>query len=601
MDRLYAGDTAVDRAEQEAGREQLFESPEEAGWTEEEFRNYARGRGIEEAEARKLILSEMRDAAKRERTDSWRTEKSSVRDAVTAAVDQRPEYRAIRSLRKGALDDGTALTLNRDALIKQFGEQRVKDLQQMHRGLYRQEGGVDAETAAELLGFGSGEEMMRALEKAPRRGLAIEQAVRGVMTEKHGDIRYDGSLDDKARLAVENNERAKNVHKELAALRARVAVLEKRAADAKAAMRSITIEPLEHYQEAARQMIDDKAIADLQPHRYLTASRKFSREAFEALRKGNVKAAADAKNKELLNHFLFREASAARDYVEKFEKYTQRVQSKGIQQRLGLADENAKREGRTGDYRDQFNWLMARYRLGGAPKAPERTLRDWADDVFGQGNEPAIDPSILDGHSSRIVDYRNAPLSEVRNLHDALVNIRHLAQQEFKMFVQGKQVAFAEAKQAMIESARSNLKTKPERIFEENLSRSAKFLRGLEWVDSRLIRMERLVEWLDGGKAGPWHDNLWNLASDAQGDEYGMQEKVTKAVTDALENMPDEMRKRLWTEKVTALKGSANQSRAGACYRWRSTWVTRATSTVCGRHSTPSAGTAVRSRRSAAC
>jgi hypothetical protein len=54
-------------------------------------------------------------------------------------------------------------------------------------------------------------------------------------------------------------------------------------------MRSITIEPLEHYQEAARQMIDDKAIADLQPHRYLTASRKFSREAFEALRKGNVK------------------------------------------------------------------------------------------------------------------------------------------------------------------------------------------------------------------------------------------------------------------------------------------------------------------------
>jgi hypothetical protein len=49
------------------------------------------------------------------------------------------------------------------------------------------------------------------------------------------------------------------------------------------------------------------------------------------------------------------------------------------------------------------------------------------------------------GISSRIVDYRNAPLSEVRDLHDALVNIRHLAQQQFKMFVQGKQVKFAEA------------------------------------------------------------------------------------------------------------------------------------------------------------
>jgi hypothetical protein len=165
MDRLYAGDTAVDRAEQEAGRQQLFESPEEAGWTEEEFRNYARGRGVEEEEARKLILSEMRDAAKRERTESWRVEKSSVRDAITTEVDKRPEYTAIRSLRRGTLDDGTALSLNRDMLIKQFGEQRVKDLQQLHRGLYRTEGGTDAETAAELFGFGSGEEMMRALEK----------------------------------------------------------------------------------------------------------------------------------------------------------------------------------------------------------------------------------------------------------------------------------------------------------------------------------------------------------------------------------------------------------------------------------------------------
>jgi len=540
MDRLYAGDSAVDRAEQEAGREQLFESPEEAGWTEEEFRNYARGRGVEEAEARKLILGEMKEAAQRERTHAWREEKGGVRDAVTDQVDAQPEYRAIRSLRRGRLDDGTEISVNRDLLIKQFGEERVKALQDLHRGLYRAEGGTDAETAAELLGFGSGEEMMRALEKAPRRAQAIEAAVRDTMTARHGDIRYDGSLDDKARLAVENSERAKNLHKELAALRRKVASLEKKAADAKAAMRSITIEPLEHYQEAARQMIDQKSIADLQPHRYLNASRKFSREAFDSLRKGNVRGAADAKNKELLNHFLFREASAARDYAEKFESYAKRMQSRGIQQRLGLAGS---------DYREQFNWLMARYRLGPAPQAPERSLREWADQVYGQGSEPAIAAGIL--NEGKFADYRNVPLSEVRDLHDALVNIRHLAMQEFKMYVQGKQVAFAEAKQEMIASARDNLKSKPEQIFQENLSRGEKVLRGLAWVDSRLIRMERLVEWLDGGKAGPWHDNLWNLASDAQGDEYKLQEDVTRKVTDALADMPAEMRRRLWTEKVS--------------------------------------------------
>jgi hypothetical protein len=552
MDRLYSGDQAIDHVAQEADRKQLFETPEEAGWTEQEFRNYSNAHGVEETEARKMILREMKDAADRERTDTYRTEQSNVRDAVTHEVDQRPEYRAIRVLRKGKLEDGTDLSLNRDMLVKQFGEDRVKALHDVHRGLYRTEGGVDADTAAELLGFGSGAEMLQSIEKAPRRSIAIEQATRDYMIRRYGDVRYDGTLNDRARFALENKERGGNIYRELRALKARVAVLEKKAADAKAAMASITMQPLERYQEAAEQMIQQKTPADLQPHRYLDASRKFSREAFDALRKGDVKKAAEAKSKELLNHFLFREATTAREYLDKFERYVARVQSKGIQQRLGLADENVRQSGGVGDFRDQFNWLMARYRLGGnpVPQAPERPLRGWADEIYGQGNEPAIAPGIIDGHSSRFVDYRNAPISEIHELHDALTNIRHLAQQQFKMYVQGKQVKFADAKQAMIDSARANLKSKPEQIFEENISKAGKFLRKLQWVDSRLIRMERLVEWLDGGKQGPWHDNLWNLSADAQGDEYKLQEDVTKKVMDALEDMPIEMRRRLWSEKV---------------------------------------------------
>ncbi len=555
MDRLYGGEDAVNRAEQEAPQ-QLFKNPEEAGWTDAEYENYAESKGLEVTEAKTQLIREMHEAWLRERTEGWREEKGNVRDAATQEIDARPEYAAIRSLRRGKLEDGTELTLNRDALVQQFGEDRVKALQKLHPGLYRQEGGTDAETAAEILGFGSGEEMMRGLEAAPRRAQAIEAATRDFMTAKHGDIRYDGSLDDKARLAMENDERARNLHSEVGALRARVAVLEKRAADTKAAMRSITLAPIESYRETARQMIDAKAIADLQPNRYLNASRMFSREAFDAVRKGDAQRAAEAKNKELLNHFLFREASAARDYADKFESYAKRMQSVGIQQRLGLADENVRKErGVPSDYRDQFNYLLARYRLGpgprdvqGQPMAPVRSLRAWAEDVYGQGNEVVIAPGIL--NESRFADYRNVPLSEVRDLHDALINVRHLAMQEFKMFVQGKQVDFAEAKNAMMESARENLRVKPERIFDENRSGAERVAGVAAAGDAMLIRMERLTEWLDGGKTGPWHDNLFNLASDAQGDEYTMQHQVTHAVTEALADMPAEMRRRLWTEKV---------------------------------------------------
>jgi hypothetical protein len=547
MDRLYAGDDAVNRIEQERGQEagqRLFDNPEEAGWTEDEYKKYAESKGLEVNEAKAQLWREMKDAALREKTQAWREEKGNVRDAVTQEIDARPEYTAIRSLRRGKLDDGTDLTLNRDALVSQFGEDRVKALQKLHPGLYRQEGGTDAETAAELFGYGSGEEMMRSLQATMRRTPAIEAATRDYLVNKYGDVRYDGTLNDRARFALENKEHAGNLYRELRALRERVAALQQRSAEAKTAMRSIAIEPLEHYQEAARQMIEGKAIADLQPNRYLNASRMFSREAFDAVRRGDAQRAAEAKNKELLNHFLFREASAARDYADKFASYAKRMQSRGIQQRLGLADVQSGM-----DYRDQFNWLLARYKLGPAVQAPERSLRAWAEDVYGQGNEPAIAPGIL--NEGRFGDYRNVPLSEVRDLHDALVNVRHLAMQEFKMYVQGKQVDFAEAKSAMIESARENLRVKPEKIFDENRSGADRIGSVAQRGDALLVRMERMVEWLDGGKSGPWHDNVWNLASDAQGDEYTMQHDVTRTVTDALADMPAEMRKRLWMDKVT--------------------------------------------------
>ncbi len=539
LDRMYQSERTVDQAAEETGPS-MFKSPEEAGWTEAEFQKYAETKGIGVDQAKEQVRAELNAAAEREQTESRREEQRNVYDAAMEKIDKRPEYTAIRSLRKGKLDTGEEISLNRDQLVEQFGEDRVKALQKAHPGLYRLEGGADAESVAEIFGYHSADEMLQSLTAAPRRKAAIEQATRDYLVNKYGDVRYDGTLNDRARYAIENKERGANIYRELRALKAKVAALEKNASDAKAAMAGIEIAPMDAYRAAAKQMIDQKAIADLQPSRYLDASRRYSRDAFDALRSGNVKRAAEAKHKELLNHFLFPEATEARDYVDKFEKYVkQAVTSKGIQQRMALAG---------GDYRTQFNWLLARYGLAPAAEPPGRSLRAWADEMYDMGKEPANAPNILDSTKGR--NYRNVPLSEIRDLHDTLLNIQALARQEFKTFVQGKQIVFAEAKQAMIDSARQNLREKPEKVFEENRPALDKKLDGLRYADSFLIRMERMIEWLDGGKSGPWHDNVWNLASDAQGDEYTMQHQVTHAVTDALANMPAEMRRRLWTEKV---------------------------------------------------
>ncbi len=599
FDRLYAAEDGVNKAETEAGPK-LFTSPEEAGWTDEQFQQYADANKMSTDQAKAEILSKLNETAVRDRTEAWRDEEKNVRTAVTADVDQRPEYSAIRSLRKGQLDDGTEITMSRDELVKQFGEERVKQLQQQHPGLYRNEGGEEPEIVAEVFGFHSAAEMMKALALAPRRSEAIDAATRDYMTAKHGDIRYDGSLNDQARIALENDQKAAVLHKQLEALnrpapeinlknaqrelegyqkeqdakdmeslanlllkqtgkqREQIAARDQRVEELKQKIANLqkaverqkqeeqagkrfakAVAPIDSYREAAHQMVEKKAVADLQPTRYLDASRKYARQAFDALAKGDYWGAKQATHMQLMNHFLFREATEAKGYVGKFEAYAKRVQKPAAQQKLGLAGS---------DYLEQFNRILGRYGLGAQVPAGERTLSAFAADEYAKGKEPAIDPAIL--NEARSIHYRSAPLAEIRQVHDALINVRQLAALELGMVVNGKRIEFSAAIGNMDAQAHESLTTKPTRVLKGNATLGEKIGDYAQRGDALLMRTERLMEWMDGGKTGPWHDNLWNLAADSQGNEYKLQEQVTKQLGDALENMPKEQRAKM-LDKVT--------------------------------------------------
>lgn len=535
LDRRFAAEDSVNRAETETGP-RLFNSPEEAGWTPEQFQKYADDNNMSAEQAKSDIVGRMNEATMRERTETWREEEKNVRAAVTTDVDQRPEYSAIRSLRKGALDNGAGttgpeITMSRDELVKQFGEERVKELQKLHPGLYRNEGGGDPEIVAEVFGFHSAAEMMKALEATPRRSAAIEAATREYMTAKHGDIRYDGSLNDQARIALENDKRAEGLYAELKALKQKAAQTEAAATGRKEAMRSIEVAPLDAYRESAHQMVEKKSPADLQPTRYLNASLKYGRETFNALRRGDARAAGEAKHKELLNHFLFREATKAKEYVTKFEAYAKRAQKPAVQSKLGLAG---------GDFQDQFNRILGRYALGPRVGLAERTLSEWAAAQYESGKEPAIDASIL--NEARTVNYRNAPVAEIRQVHDALINVKKLAYQELEMTVNGKKIEFQSAVTDMAARARESLKSTPTRVLKRNATVG-------EWTGDKLQRgaalmkrTEFLMHQLDGGAEGPWHDNLWYLAADAQGSERALQEGVVGKLNDLIEARTKEQR-----------------------------------------------------------
>jgi hypothetical protein len=64
--------------------------------------------------------------------------------------------------------------------------------------VYSVEGGLDPDDAAGWFGYDSGDALIRALERAPKRDDAIDGETDLAMRERHGDVLNDGAIEAEA-------------------------------------------------------------------------------------------------------------------------------------------------------------------------------------------------------------------------------------------------------------------------------------------------------------------------------------------------------------------------------------------------------------------
>ncbi len=543
FDRMYAAEEGVNKAHDELGP-QLFKTAEEAGWTPEQFKKYAELKGLEIQDAKAEILARVNEDALREKSDAYREELRNVKVAVTAEVDASPEYHAIRSLRRGAMDDGTAVSLSRKGLVDLIGEDGVKSLQELHPNLYRKEGGLDPQTAAEMLGFRSAQEMVDAMKSSPKRADAVEAASKRYMVSKHGDIRYDGTLEDQARLAVINDQRAENLQNELVNLRNKLHDVWAKQDDQQNANRAaLDLPPIDAYRTQAREMIVNKLIGDIQPNTYLNAMRRYSRESYEKMGKGNPEEAYQAKQKELLNHFLYTESVKGRKEMDKFDIYRKASGKNRFQEMLGKADRPEEEGMPPGEYRNQFNDLVSQFDDGNLPKQSSQALEVWAMARAAEGEPILIDPSVyrLTGKG-----WKDLSLSEMRSVKEALRNIETLARNKNKVMSGEAKIDKEAAVAEMTAAAYGNHEAKPRVLDKETRSMTEKAVSWAKWMNSGIKKMEHLVDELDGGDInGPWRRNVFEPLCLAQFKEYELTQRVTNKLSEAMEAMPKEQRQSL--------------------------------------------------------
>ena len=238
MDRMTGSEKAIAEAEQVRGMEALFKVKPE-GMTDEAYESYqalghdATGAAVASLQQRSLRdmqwLSNAKGRAVRSLQRQARAERVKIREEVEAAVSEVPVYRAEDLLAKGIFNgekvDTGKTHLDTEALAEMYGgagadgkSDKYALLDWKPLGKLAGPDGIHPDMAAHMLGFESGDALVKALlEREPRKEM-VEAMVDKRMLEEHGELIDPASIERAAEAAIHNDMRTRVLATELTAL-----------------------------------------------------------------------------------------------------------------------------------------------------------------------------------------------------------------------------------------------------------------------------------------------------------------------------------------------------------------------------------------------
>lgn len=502
FDRMLASEVQIQAAETARAYKPLFESAEQAGMTADEWSQYqtlgadATSEAIDDLQHRSLRdmrwLSNAKSRAMKALQKEADGKRKAIRAEVTDEVRQRPIYKAMRFLKRGEVTgpDGNmqSETLHRldiNALKEMYpSDEQSPGWQALGYGKYGMLGdkGLHPDLVADMFGFTSGDELVKALLRAEPQKELIEGLTDQRMLERHGDLVDPDTIERAAEAAIHNNARTRFVTTELNAL------------SRATGQRPVLVRAAKAYAETA---MERKKVRDLKPYQYTVAEARAAREAEKALRTGDVDQAAIHKRAQLLNGYFFKAADSAVSEIDKAVDYFKKFSREGTRKKLDT------------DYLDQIDTLLNRFdlRKGITLKALDerKTLAAWVEAQQKQGFEPVIDERLLD--EARRQHYRDMTVEELRGLRDTIKNIEHLARLKKKLLTAKDQRELETALDDAVNVIEANAKGRKHTDIETRLPQDeAARLAGSYLASHR--KLASLLRQMDGYTDG---GTLWEL------------------------------------------------------------------------------------------
>ena len=531
VDRMLSSDEEITIVEGQYSMAPLLQTAEQAGMTPTQFAAYQKN--IAEAgEARRAKqLSKTNQDHKRTLTKWWKDNKDALRPEVGQEVAALPVYRLMYAITELGLADGSVLPdgeavarMDETALVEvlQAEGYSLSDMPKVAGKTLYMEGGEAPAIVAAAFGYEDVISMIAELVEVAPYADAVEAVVESKMEETHGafDSMYE-AVD-----SVHIDKTAQVLAAELQALR--------------------TTEPA-FKQKFVRQYAVDSLLAaatkDIRPVKYIQAEKKHADLAGAALKRGDRTEAYKHQFHRLVNHYMATEALKAQRDVDKKSAYMKTFSKPG-----------AKFPSIEAEYVDVIKTILKSVNFkGGAAGRAERTTeiaelqsfietRQEQDGALLSVPDFLLDPETNPNNSIRGMSYlRFLQLHEVIKRYDTQGrNAKRALKGEDAVQLSLLKAELLTTLSARKETLVSRFRAKS--ASEENIT-GFKALSLMASIDGQLLKIEALLEAMDGSVLGPWHQALYEPFSAAAVQSQELQLEVSDLIGALVAALPKSVQK----------------------------------------------------------
>lgn len=540
FDRLLATDAEINSQSKKMGLGKPM-AADVMGLSAEAYQEYLEGWSSALTHAsRQVELRAMKERL-RENDSWWKTEMHSQVDLAEAAYEALPARRVQRTLR-GQVVEGVRqepIGLDRATVVEMIGADAAKGAK-----LLLKKGGAHPDAIAEQFGYPTGKAMLDALVELPDKRIWSKAAATEAMAETHPDVFTDRQqLREEVGKGLHGDMTEKWLLKEWLALKQKMS-------PPGTPVWTMQTAPIEAVKMAAKQMVERKVIARLNVGNVLQQERGAADAALKAATKGDYGAAFIAKQEQLLNMYLWRELSQARDQRDAFLDFATALSKDKARERLGKSRPA---------YRQGVDLVLEALGLRDPGPAEERiSLSELTNVMDSDGATIAFDGAEVTQILSRIEkagawkptaegfkwgagDYKVMTVAEMRTVDATLRNIKAAATNRATAIYEGKKVDIEELEARLLQESPTNLPPMPPIASSESAATPWQSFGGwVAGIDGSLLRPEVMLKWMGDSWVRAFVDPLQK----AKQYEADLLKSTAKPIVEAFEKVPASVRAR---------------------------------------------------------